>query len=95
MKNKNSFLIIYLFIAFILGGFLMYYIVLNTNTLNVSTTSTSNSTCRACSETVIVNDGSLSAAVEKIIKENKFSQLVQALFIKLMKSMDIYLQIIM
>ena len=67
MKNKNSFLIIYLFIAFILGGFLMYYIVLNTNTLNVSTTSsTSNSTCRACSKTVIVNDGSLSAAVEKI-----------------------------
>lgn len=68
MKNKNGLsLVIYLFIAFILGGFLMYYLIYNTNTLSLNTTgSKSSSTCRACSGTVIVNDGSLSAAVEKV-----------------------------
>ena len=65
MKNNNLNLVIYLFVAFILGGFLMYYIALNTDTY-IDIDSTSGSTCRSCSGTVIVNDGSLSAAVEKI-----------------------------
>ena len=68
MKNKSGLvLIIYLFIAFTLGGFLMYYLIFNTSKIGLTTNTTSNSsTCRACSGTVIVNDGSLSAAVEKI-----------------------------
>ena len=68
MKKSNFSLVVYMFIAFILGGFLMYYIVLNTNTLNstIDSKSSVGSTCRACSGTVIVNDGSLSAAVEKV-----------------------------
>ncbi len=69
MKEKNRLnLVIYLFVAFILGGLLMYVIAINTPVLeNLSggTTSSSSSTCRACSKTVIVNDGSLSASVEK------------------------------
>ncbi len=73
MKGNNKFsIIIWLFIAFVLGGLLMYYITLNTDNLGVITGiknnnsgSVSNS-CRACSETVIVNDGSLSASVEKV-----------------------------
>ena len=68
MKNNNKFsLIICLFISFIVGGILMYYLILNTDTLNINAQTTNNSsTCRSCSGTVIVNDGSLSAAVEKI-----------------------------
>lgn len=73
MKGKEKFsLVIYLFIAFILGGLLMYYISNNPITLSsltgiTSTKSTSNeNSCRACSGTVIVNDGSLSASVEKV-----------------------------
>ncbi len=68
-EKKNINLVIYLFVAFILGGLLMYVIAINTGVfekLGVSTgTSSSGSTCRACSGTVIVNDGSLSASVEK------------------------------
>ena len=61
-------LIVCLFIAFIGGGLLMYYIAYSTDYLNVSATSTTEktSTCKSCSGTVIVNDGSMSAAVEKI-----------------------------
>ena len=69
MKNKNGFSFIFgLFIAFVLGGFLMYYIALNMDSLSVvgGSKTTTNSTCRACSGTVVVNDGSLSAAVEKV-----------------------------
>lgn len=68
-EKKNINLVIYLFVAFILGGLLMYVIAINTGVfekLGVSTgTSSSGSSCRACSGTVIVNDGSLSASVEK------------------------------
>ena len=69
MKKTNGLsLIICLFVAFIGGGLLMYYIAYNTDTLNIggTTTVSGNGTCRACSGTVIVNEGSLSAAVEKI-----------------------------
>lgn len=68
-EKKNINLVIYLFVAFILGGLLMYVIAINTGVfekLGVPTgTSSSGSSCRACSGTVIVNDGSLSASVEK------------------------------
>lgn len=68
MKGKDKFnLVIYLFVAFVLGGLVMYYIAINTtlegNVQNKSTNT--NNTCRACSGTVIVNEGSLSASVEK------------------------------
>ena len=73
MKENNKFsIVIWLFIAFVLGGLLMYYITLNTENLGVITGSKNNSSgivsssCRACSGTVIVNDGSLSASVEKV-----------------------------
>ena len=69
-NNKGS-LILGLFISFVLGGLLMYYLVLNSDKLgivnavsNLGTSSTNS--CRACSGTVIVNDGSLSASVEKV-----------------------------
>ena len=74
MQSRNNFnLVIYLFVAFILGGLLMYLIAINTdvfqsigvsNPTSNSSNSTSN-TCRACSGTVIVKEGSLSASVEK------------------------------
>ena len=70
MRDKSNFnLVIYLFVAFILGGLLMYVIAINTDVFEsltpTQTTSTNDSTCRACSGTVIVNEGSLSASVEK------------------------------
>ena len=71
MKDKkNISLVIYLFVAFILGGLVMYAIALNTSVfekvgISTGTSSSGSSTCRACSGTVIVNDGSLSASVEK------------------------------
>lgn len=70
MKDKKNInLVIYLFVAFIVGGLLMYVIAINTNVLEKTEKSNSNSssssTCKACSGTVIVNDGSLSASVEK------------------------------
>ena len=70
MKDKmniNVNFIIYLFVAFILGGLLMYYIALNTNGLQIENQNVNggSNACRACSGTVIVNDGSLSASVEK------------------------------
>lgn len=68
MKDKNSLnLVIYMFVAFVLGGLVMYFIFINTDTLQVtSQNGTTNNTCRACSGTVIVNEGSLSASVEKV-----------------------------
>ena len=72
-NNKGS-LFIGLVISFVLGGLLMYYLVSNSDKLGIVTSvmssqniksSTSNS-CRACSGTVIVNEGSLSASVEKV-----------------------------
>ena len=70
MKEKSNVnIVLYLLVAFILGGLLMYYIVLNSDKLlniNPIIQNTNNSSCRACSGTVIVKDGSLSASVEKI-----------------------------
>ena len=68
MKEKNKInLVIYLFVAFVLGGLVMYYIAINTNVYQENKSgNTANNSCRACSGTVIVNDGSLSASVEKI-----------------------------
>ena len=69
MKDKSQInLVIYLFVAFILGGLVMYFIALNTEVLttnNESSNSLNHSECRACTDTVIVNNGSLSASVEK------------------------------
>ena len=68
MKEKNKInLVIYLFVAFVLGGLVMYYIAINTNVYQENKSgNTTNNSCRACSGTVIVNDGSLSASVEKV-----------------------------
>lgn len=70
MKGKRTFgLILGLFIAFILGGFLMYFLTINTelisSALGKTIKTSSGNIVRACSGTVIVNDGSLSASVEK------------------------------
>lgn len=65
--NEKINVVIYLFVAFILGGLVMYLIAINTNNLLIEETTNNNSEsiCKACSETVIINDGSLSASVEK------------------------------
>ena len=66
MKNKISNGIIVLF-AFILGGVSMYYfslknrVVVNSDGETVTQVA---STCKSCNSTVIVENGSLSAAVE-------------------------------
>ena len=69
MKKNNFGLILGLFVAFVFGGFVMYGLTLNTDKISafLGTTikSGSGSVVRACSGTVIVNDGSLSASVEK------------------------------
>lgn len=71
MKGQNKIVFVtYLFVAFMLGGLLMYFIVFNSDSLLQSVTgkseTKSNNAVRAYSGTVIVNDGSLSAAVEKV-----------------------------
>ncbi len=68
MKEREKInLVIYLFVAFVLGGLVMYYIAINTNIYQENKSgNTTNNSCRACSGTVIVNDGSLSASVEKV-----------------------------
>ena len=68
MKEKNKInLVIYLFVAFVLGGLVMYYIAINTNVYQENKSgNTTNNSCRSCSGTIIVNDGSLSASVEKV-----------------------------
>lgn len=67
MKNKISNGIIVLF-AFILGGVAMYYFSLQNRVVVNSdgeTVTQVTSTCKSCNSTVIVENGSLSAAVEK------------------------------
>ena len=68
MKEREKInLVIYLFVAFVLGGLVMYYIAINTNIYQENKSgNTTNNSCRACSGTVIINDGSLSASVEKV-----------------------------
>ena len=66
MKNKISFGIIVLF-AFILGGLSMYYFSYKNRVVVTDTGEKVEvaSTCKSCNSTVIVENGSLSAAVEK------------------------------
>lgn len=70
MKKNNFGLILGLFVAFVLGGIVMYGITINADKIStlLGTTikNTSGNIVRACSGTVIVNDGSLSASVEKV-----------------------------
>lgn len=63
MKDKVS-LGVTIFVSFVLGGLSMYYFNYN-NTVPV-TNSNGETVCRSCNSTVIVEDGSLSAAVEKV-----------------------------
>lgn len=66
MKDKFSYGII-VFIAFILGGLTMYYFSNNNNNTYVVEDPDGNETvCKSCNETVIVENGSLSAAIEKV-----------------------------
>lgn len=69
-KNNNLGLVLGLFVAFVLGGFFMYFLTINTDEisslLGKEIKTTSGSVVRAYSGTVIVNDGSLSASVEKV-----------------------------
>ncbi len=63
MKNKVLNLVMF-FIVFILGGLVMFGITkLTDSNKKVKSTDT---TCRACPETVVVEEGNLSAAVEKV-----------------------------
>ncbi len=71
MKKNNYFgLVLGLFVAFVLGGVLMYFLTINSDQisslLGKEIKTTSGSVVRAYSGTVIVNDGSLSASVEKV-----------------------------
>ena len=63
MKDKFSLGII-VFISFILGGLTMYYF--NSNNTPVIENAYGESVCRSCNSTVIVENGSLSAAIEKV-----------------------------
>ena len=63
MKDKFS-LGVVVFISFVLGGLTMYYF--NSNNQPVITTSTGETVCKSCNSTVIVENGSLSAAIEKV-----------------------------
>ena len=63
MKDKVS-LGLVIFVSFVLGGLAMYYF--NSNNQPVVVTDTGESVCRSCNSTVIVEDGSLSAAIEKV-----------------------------
>lgn len=69
MKNKISFGIIVLF-AFILGGLSMYYFSLKNRvvvTKEGEKVTQVSSTCKSCNSTVIMENGSLSASVEKTV----------------------------
>jgi serine protease Do len=78
MKNKVLQVFI-LFMVFILGGLVMFGI---TKLTSKSTAKSTEVTCHACPETVIVEDGNLSAAVEKVynssvmVKTNSKNKLV-------------------
>lgn len=68
MKNKISYGIIVLF-AFLLGGISMYYFSLKNRvvvTEEGEKVTQVTSTCKSCNSTVIVENGSLSASVEKV-----------------------------
>ncbi len=62
MKNKVLNILMF-FIALVLGGLIMFGMVKLFGKTTVKSTET---TCHACPETVIVEDGNLSAAVEKV-----------------------------
>lgn len=70
MKNKISQLFIIMF-AFILGGLSMYYfsythrVIVKENGDGTTTQVSTQASCKSCNSTVIVENGSLSAAVEK------------------------------
>ena len=67
MKNKISNGVIVLF-AFLLGGLAMYYFSINNRVVvneNGDKVQQVSNTCKSCNSTVIVENGSLSAAVEK------------------------------
>lgn len=63
MKDKFS-LGIVIFVSFVLGGLAMYYF--NNNNQPVVVTNNGESVCKSCNSTVIVENGSLSAAIEKV-----------------------------
>lgn len=69
MKDKIAYGLVFL-VAFILGGTVMLGINRFVGTKSVGTigisSSNNSSSCQACAETVIVEEGSLSAAVEKV-----------------------------
>jgi len=64
MKDKFSFGIV-IFVSFVLGGLSMYYF--NSNNQPVVVTDNGQNVCKSCNSTVIVENGSLSAAVEKVV----------------------------
>lgn len=69
MKNKsNDFvkLVIAMLLSFLIGGLSTYYFVQNNNGTNPVKNSNGATTCKACANTVIVEEGSLSAAVDKV-----------------------------
>ena len=64
MKDKFSMGLV-VFVSFVLGGLAMYYFNTNNQPVVVNP-STGESVCKSCNSTVIVENGSLSAAVEKV-----------------------------
>lgn len=72
MKNKISLGIIILF-SFVLGGLCMYYfsythkIVVTENSDGTTSAIAQQTSCRSCNSTVIMENGSLAAAVEKAV----------------------------
>ena len=64
MKDKFSMGLV-VFVSFVLGGLAMYYFNGNNQPVIVNQ-STGDSVCKSCNSTVIVENGSLSAAVEKV-----------------------------
>lgn len=69
VKNKsNDFvkLVIAMLLSFLIGGLSTYYFVQNNNGTNPVKTPNGETTCKACANTVIVEEGSLSAAVDKV-----------------------------
>lgn len=69
MKDKISLGII-VFVSFVLGGLAMYYFNSNnqyvTNTGNSQLNNNYNNSCVSCADTIIVENGSLSAAIQKV-----------------------------
>lgn len=65
MKDKVNYLLI-TFISFITGSLVMYYFCHNNLAASMNDSSKGEITCKACNDTVIVENGSLSAAIEKV-----------------------------